>query len=106
MPTLTPYLNYLDGLILTAVSYPSGFSYSLYAIGHGTPDRVSTLFLAYLVLPYLIVAPAVWLTHLSPFTPGTLWAPSPFSLPTSPPYWAAAVALAPLALLTEFALHA
>lgn len=93
MPTLTPYL---DGLILTAVSYPSGFSHSLYAIGNGRPEKVSTLFLAYLALPYLIVAPAVCLTTASM---------SAFHA-ASAPQFALAVALAPLALLAEFAVHA
>src|SRR5262245_20843788 len=93
MPTLTPYL---DGLILTAVSYPSGFSHSLYSIGNGRPDRISTLFLAYLALPYLVIAPAVCFTTASM---------SSFHA-ASAPQLAAALALAPVALLVEFAVHA
>jgi membrane protease YdiL (CAAX protease family) len=55
IPTL-----YLDCILLAAVAYPSGLSYSLFVSWKGAPRQVSTGLLALLALPYLIVIPAVW----------------------------------------------
>ncbi|HZF13041.1 MAG TPA: CPBP family glutamic-type intramembrane protease [Thermoanaerobaculia bacterium] len=91
----TPNL-YLDGLILAAAAYPSGFSYSLFTLRRPAPGEVSVPFLATLVLPYLAVALAVLALR-----PGLLsWtgAPAPFFL--------AAVLLAPFALAVEYGIHA
>jgi len=86
---------YLDWVIVASAAYPSGLGYSVYAGLWGTPRHVSSLLLGMLALPFVVVVPAV-----SVLRPGLIDAgPSPAWL------IAAAVVLAPVALLCEFAIH-
>lgn len=55
MSTPTPCLDYL---LLAATVYPAGFSYSLHAARRGAARAVSTSFLIFLALPFVVVAPA------------------------------------------------
>jgi hypothetical protein len=92
MDTLTLYL---DALILASAAYPAGFSQSLYRLRGAGARGGATAFRAYLVLPFLFVVPAAWAAH-----PGLVaFRAAPAAA------LAAAVLLAPVALLAEFAMH-
>lgn len=93
MNTPTPYL---DVVILASAAYPSGLAYSLFSAWRGIPRAVSTGLLAFLVLPFLVLAPVVWLiqpkllvVHVS-----SVW------------MFGVAVLLVPVALLIEYTIHA
>lgn len=90
----TPTL-YLDCIILAAVSYPSGFSNSLFNTWKGAQREVSTAFLGVLALPYIAVAPAIWAVRSALIT----------FHGTTVPLLAVAALLAPLALLIEYGVH-
>jgi membrane protease YdiL (CAAX protease family) len=93
MSTPTPYL---DCVILAAAIYPAGFSYSLHAAWRGQPRAVSTSFLFFLVLPFVVVAPAALLAR-----------PDAFALRgTTPLLLGLAVFLAPVALGVEYLIGA
>lgn len=91
----TPTL-YLDLIILAAAAYPSGFSNSLFTSWRGEPREASTRFLRLLALPYPIIVLAVWAVRPEML----LWRG------TNALLLAAAVLLAPLALLIEYGIHA
>jgi len=86
----------LDGMILAATAYPSGFSYSLFTSWSGAPRGGSTVFLWFLALPYLVVCPTVWGAH-----------PALISLRgTTALLVATALLMAPLAFAIEYCIHA
>jgi CAAX protease family protein len=87
----TPTL-YLDCVILASTTYPSGLSYSLFYTWKKDVGGVSTGLLALLTLPYLAVIPAVWF-----LVPGLLVLRG-----TTLPMLAAAVLVAPPALVIEY----
>jgi membrane protease YdiL (CAAX protease family) len=91
----TPTL-YLDLIILAAAAYPSGFSNSLFTSWRGEPREASTRFLRLLALPYPVIVLAVWAVRPEMLS----WRA------TTAPLIAAAVLLAPLALLIEYGIHA
>lgn len=86
----------LDFLILASAAYPSGVSYSLFtALHRGAAHRMSTTFLAFLCLPYMVLVIAVWLLR-----------PTFFSFqPTSWTLLGIAAICAPVALLVEYAVQ-
>lgn len=92
----TPTL-YLEWLILAATAYPAGFSYSLFATRSGAASAVSTPFLFFLALPFVVVSLA-----------SAAIRPEAFVLRGVPPLLllALAVLLAPVALAVEYLLHA
>jgi membrane protease YdiL (CAAX protease family) len=93
MSTPTPYL---ECLILAATAYPAGFSYSLFAARRGAASAVSTPFLFFLALPFVVVSLALAAIR-----------PEAFVLRGAPPLLLAlAVLLAPVALAIEYLLHA
>jgi CAAX protease family protein len=51
----------LEIVTLTAMTWPSGFGYSIYAAWHGRPSFVTTGLLAALNVPFLLVIPSIWL---------------------------------------------
>src|SRR5947209_15858302 len=93
---MTTHTPYLDCVILAAAAYPSGLSYSLFTTWRGRPSRVTPALLAMMVLPFLIVVPAVAaaVPELVPLR-GTSW------------MWiGAAAAAVPAALFVEYLIHA
>jgi len=92
MNTPTPYL---DGIVLASAAYPSGFSTSLYTSWKGLPREGSTLFLAFLALPYLVLCPSVWALRPSLLVVrgAGLW------------WWIAACLTAAIALASEYVIH-
>jgi hypothetical protein len=90
----TPILC-LDGLILAATAYPSGFSYSLFTSWNGAPRGSSTSFLGFLALPYLLVCPVVVAVQ-----------PNLLALHGTNAVWVvAALLLTPVVMALEFAIH-
>ena len=101
-PIHTPTL-YLDGIILAAVSYPSGVSNSLFVTWKGAPRQVSTSWLAALVLPFAAVVPAVWALSPKLFA-SSLLIPSLLTLHSAKGLllFGVAVLLAPVVLAIEY----
>jgi membrane protease YdiL (CAAX protease family) len=90
----TPTL-YLECLILAATAYPAGFSYSLFAARRGAAGGVSTPFLLFLALPFVVVALAVAAAR-----------PDLLALRgASPSLLLLAALLAPVALAVEYLIH-
>lgn len=93
MSTPTPYL---DCIILAAAAYPAGFSYSLHAAWRGEARAVSTSFLLFLALPFVVVAPAALFAR-----------PEAFALRGTTPLLLGLAALAaPVALGVEYLIGA
>ena len=90
----TPTL-YLDGIVLASAAYPSGFSTSLYTSLKGLPQEGTTVFLAFLALPYLVLCPAVWALR-----PGLLVVRG-----AGLRWWIAACLTAAIALAGEYVIH-
>jgi membrane protease YdiL (CAAX protease family) len=86
----------LEIITLTAVAWPSGFGYSIYAAWRGRPSAVTTGLLATLTIPFLAVIPAVRILH-----PGMFIFPPPRIV-----LLGLAALLAPVALGIEYGLHA
>jgi hypothetical protein len=86
----------LDCLLLTAASYPSGLSYSLFTQRGGDPRQASASFLGFLVAAYVVIVAGVLVLR-----PGLLLFHG-----TSPLWLMLAGVLAPVALLLEFCLNA
>lgn len=92
---MSSHTLYLDGAIIAAVAYPAGVGYSLYTSLWGEPRQISNDLLAMLLLPCALVVPAVYTLRpeLIVFTGASLM------------WLAAAAALAPLALGSEWIIH-
>lgn len=85
----------LDIVTLTAMTWPSGFGYSIYAAWRGRPSFVTTGLLATLNIPFLLVIPPIWVLR-----------PAVFVFP--PPrivLLGLAVALVPAAIGLEYVVH-
>jgi membrane protease YdiL (CAAX protease family) len=92
---MSTHTLYLDGAIVAAAAYPSGFGYSLYIALRGEPRQVSNGLLAALVLPCALVVPAVLALRpeLIPLRGATV------------SWLVAALAIAPVALACESVIH-
>ena len=92
---MSSHTLYLDGAIIAAVAYPAGVGYSLYTSLWGEPRQISNGLLAMLALPCALVVPAVYILR-----------PELIVLTGASVIWlAAAAALAPLALASEWIIH-
>jgi uncharacterized protein len=95
-------IPYLDVVILASTGYPSGLVYSLLSAWKtptptpAGPRQISTGLLAILALPYVALAPVVWLVQ-----PKLLLVHV-----TSVWMFAVAILLVPVALMIEYAIHA